>query len=98
MVILSLSEIRHIQEFCSFKGTVHRQIKNTYFFLLPVVLLINLNCFDVSCLVLPDIACGEFCFFSNIKGPNSAWFMVPKLPIKTLFCEQFHVGKKKVPT
>ena len=47
--------------YLSFKGTVHPKIKK--YFLLPVVLLINLDSFGVSCLVL-GISAVEISVFS----------------------------------
>ena len=40
------------------------------FFLLPVELHINLDCFGVSCLVFGDICSRDFCLLSNIMGRN----------------------------
>ena len=36
----------------AYLGSVHPKLKNTYFFLLPVVRFIHLDCFRVSCLIL----------------------------------------------
>ena len=47
------------------KGTVHPKIKNTCFFLLPVVVFIRIDSFGVSCLVL-EISVVEISAFSLI--------------------------------
>ena len=56
------------------KGTVHPKI---IIFLLPVVLLINLNSFGASS---GDIGCRDFRLFSNIMGLNGALNVVLTMP------------------
>ena len=58
------------------KGHVTK-IKNT-FFLLRVVLFINLDYFGVSCSVL-EISAVEFYFFSNVMGLSGSLSLPPSL-------------------
>ena len=53
----------HTQAHSDLIEKVHHKIKKIIFFLLPVVLFINLYCFGVSCLVLEILAVEVSAFF-----------------------------------